>query len=61
MLQSGQIPGQKPLQPATQANGQRKHIFISLQVQHVENVLYGCKSLCLFRKDITDCDIYLVD
>lgn len=24
MLQSGQIPGQKPLQPQSQSNGQRK-------------------------------------
>lgn len=30
MLQSGQIPGQKPLQPPTQANGQRKYQLIKI-------------------------------
>lgn len=51
MLQSGQIPGQKPLQPATQANGQRKYILIGSQLQYFKKECMAV-SLCLFSKDI---------
>lgn len=36
MLQSGQIPGQKPLQPPAPSNGQRKILFIAFTILYSE-------------------------